>query len=733
MTGHRTAFACTALAALLLGLSPAEAQTPPEAPIPEPIAPIPLAAADAAAVQMPSAADAWGGPRTGAEATLSDRVVDYAIAAELDPTTHRIAGHERLTWRNRSAQPVDVVYLHLYLNAFKGEDSTFFTEQRERGFRFRSDVPVKDGEWGWIDMTRVEQAGQPVAWTTVQPDGGPASDSTVVCLKLPQPVAPGATTTLDIDFNSQLPRVIARTGWFGSFHLVAQWFPKIAVLELPGERGADAPRWNAHEFHLHSEFYADFANFDVRLTVPEDYQVGATGKLQGEPKHKDGKATWHFVQGDVIDFAWMADNRFGPPLTSTWRGEGSPEVQVNVLYPPEYADNAEPVMQATRDALGWFSRTLGPYPYETVTAVIPPFNAGEAGGMEYPTFFTAEGYPHLKPGALAAHLLDFVTIHEFGHGYFMGLLASNEFEEPMLDEGLNEYWDNRMLDARRQTVPLLPRWMQALGLKLDLSQFELERAGAMLREPADGIGANSWDRMSSASYGSVYARTAIVMHDLEAQLGKETIERAFKAYYERWKFRHPSIADLREVLAEVSGERALVDRVFAQQVYAAAPVDDRIVSLSSDEVLPRPGTAREADGSHAETTQKAIDERIADERKAWKKANPDAKHGRGAYPWLTRVLIARRGAAVPQTLVVKFADGSEERAHFDGSARWQRFSWTRDVPVVSAQLDPDGEHWLDASKADDSRLLKPDSTASRRWSMDAAAALQVLFAQMVNL
>lgn len=732
MIGPRSVLARTMLAGLLLSLPLARAQTQTEAAKPKPIEPIALAAADAAAVQTPSAADAWGGPRTANDATLSDRVVEYTIDVSLDPQTHRIEGRERLTWRNRSAQPIDEVYLHLYLNAFKGEDSTFFTEQRERGFRFRSDVPVRDGEWGWIDMTRVEQAGQAVSWMPVQPDGGPATDSTVVCLKLAQPVPPGKTTSLDIEFRSQLPRVIARTGWFGSFHLVAQWFPKIAVLELPGERGADRVRWNAHEFHLHSEFYADFANFDVRLTVPEDYQVGATGKLQGIPERKDGKATWHFVQGDVIDFAWMADNRYGPPLTSTWQGEGSPNVQIHVLYPPEYADNAKPVMQATRDALDWFSRTLGPYPYETVTAVIPPFNAREAGGMEYPTFFTADSYANLKPGSLQAHNLDFVTIHEFGHGYFMGLLASNEFEEPMLDEGLNEYWDNRMLDARGQKVPLLPRWLQALGLRLDLSQFELERLGAMLSEPSDGIGANSWDRMSSRGYGSVYSRTAIVMHDLEAQLGKEVIERAFKTYYERWKFRHPSIADLREVLAEVSGERALIDRVFAQQVYAATTVDDRIVSLTSDEVLPRPGTRRD-DGVHVETTQKQVDKKIAETRKAWKKTHPDAKPGSGPYPWLTRVLVARRGAAVPQTLVVKFADGSEARAQFDGSARWQRFTWTRDARAVSAQLDPDGKHWLDVSKADDSRLLQPDSTASRRWSADAATVLQTLFAQLVNL
>src|SRR3546814_6873246 len=185
-------------------------------------------------------------------------------------------GKQHLTWRNRSAQPVGAVYLHLYLNAFEGPGSLFFTEQRERGFGFRSEVPVKDGDWGYTELNRVEQSGVAVPWQFVHPDGGPDTDHTVVRLALPAPVAPGASTTLDIDFFNQLPRVIARTGYFGSFHLVGQWFPKIAVLELPGERGATAPRWNAHAFHLHSEFYADFGLFDVRITRSEEH----TSELQ---------------------------------------------------------------------------------------------------------------------------------------------------------------------------------------------------------------------------------------------------------------------------------------------------------------------------------------------------------------------------------------------------------------------------------------------------------------------
>ncbi|MGJ7917655.1 M1 family metallopeptidase [Massilia sp. LXY-6] len=684
---------------------------------------IALAAPHAAAVNVPSSPNAWGGARTGSESTLSDRVVHYDIDATLDPVKHTVTGREKLTWRNRSSVPVKSVYLHLYMNAFEGTGSTFFTEKRERGSGFRSGVDIKDGEWGHMLLRSVTQGEASVPWTFVHPDNGPATDHTVVRFDLPAAVAPGASTTFDIDFHTQLPRVIARTGYFGSFHLVGQWFPKIGVLELPGERGATAPRWNAHEMHLNSEFYADFGSFDVRLTVPKEYTVGATGEPQGAPVENKGMLTHRYVQGDVHDFAWTADKRSAKPMVETWTGRSSPQVTVTVLYPPEYAASAAPAMKAAKDSLSYFSNTLGPYPYKTLTVVIPPYNAEEAGGMEYPTFFTAEGYAQVEPGTANQYLLDFVTIHEFGHGYFYGLLATNEFEEPVLDEGLNEYWDLRMVRDRGQQVFAGTPLTRKLGFSPGFQAFAAERMGTPRGDPADAPGQNAYDRLQGI--GPVYSRTATLMRDLEARVGKEPIERAFKEYYRRWKFRHPSTADLRETLADVTGQRAAVDSVFAQQVYAVTKVDDRIADFSSREQLPLPGT-RQVGSSWVEDKQADLDKRIEKEREAWKKAHPKAKEGLGPYPFRTEVLVRRYGAAVPQTVLVKFADGSAETVRWDGTESWRKFSWTRPARAVSAELDPQRLHYLDVSKLDDSRTLKPDARASRRWGMDVAAFIEYL-------
>src|SRR3954471_4822081 len=268
-----------------------------------------VAGPSAGAVRVPSSERAWGGVRERGP----ERVADYDLSAVLDPFKHTLVGKERLVWRNRSSEPVSSLYVHLYLNPFEAPGSTFAQERLRHG-GFRTDVTTKKGEWGYIELEQVTQAGKPVPWVFVHPDSGPETDRTVARFDLPRPVPPGETTVLEIAFHDQLPRVVARTGSFGAYHLVGQWFPKVGVLELPGERGATEPRWNCHEFHLYSEFYADFGDYDVKMTVPKSFQVASAGEEVGEPVEKDGLVTHHFVQGDVHDFAWMAADDFAPPL-----------------------------------------------------------------------------------------------------------------------------------------------------------------------------------------------------------------------------------------------------------------------------------------------------------------------------------------------------------------------------------------------------------------------------------
>ena len=673
-----------------------------------------LAGASAGAVRVPSSESAWGGVRE--QGPL--RVADYDLTATLDPDRHTVEGSERLTWRNRSAQPAGELYVHLYLNAFEGPGSTFNTE-RERFGGFRTDVPTRKGEWGYIELKSVTQGGKPVPWSYVHPDGGPQTDRTVARLELPDPVPPGGTAVLEIGFHDQLPRVVARTGWFGTFHLVAQWFPKVGVLELPGERGATEPRWNCHEMHLYSEFYADFGSYRAAITLPPGYAFGSVGRESAPPQRTPAGVLHRVEQDDVHDFAFVAWDGFAPPLKGEWNG-----VEVKVLHPPEYAEAGGIALRATLDSLAYFSRTLGPYPYRQVTVVVPPYNALESGGMEYETFFTTIG--GLGPPYLQA--VRFVTVHEFGHGYFMGLLASNEFEEPFLDEGLDEFWDVRMLEGERVRFPA-PGLLGSLGLRTpEFRYFDLERSGTR-RFQADPIAGNSWDRWSSGSYGLVYARTALVFHDLEQRLGGDMLARGFADYYRRWRFRHPSTADLEAALAGSGGET--VRAFFREQVYGRSPVDDRVVSIETREVVPEPGTFLEPDGTRVELDEGKAAEKERRLRKEFREAHPGAKEADpGPFPWRSTVEVRRYAAQVPQALVIRFDGGAAQAVDWPAEERWHRFVFEGPSRVSSVQLDPEGKVLLDLDKLDDGRTRESHPAASARWTLELKAWAELLLAML---
>ena len=713
--------------------TPAGSDGFPAAPSPakvEAVSPdgIDVAGWSAGAVHTASQPGAWGGERPsfgGDGQPLSQRVASYDLKAVLDPDKHTVDGKEHLRWLNRSDRPVSSLYFHLYLNGFEGPGSTWLIEKARYG-AFRSGVETKKGEWGSIEVTTVAQGGKPAKLVYVHPDGGPDTDHTVVRVDLPDAIAPGATGEVDLEFHDQLPRVIARTGYFAQYHLIAQWFPKVGVLELLGERGATAPRWNCHEFHLNSEFYADFGSYRAELTAPKDYLVRATGVEQGAPHDGAGGLTHTFAQDDVHDFVWTAWNGYAQPLKGAYDGPGSPHVDVEVLYPAEYEQGGRDALKGTVDSLKYFSETLGPYPYPHVTCVVPPYNAGESGGMEYETFFTSDAFP-----PTFSDLTRFVTVHEFGHGYFMGLLATNEFEEPFLDEGMNEFWDGRMLAPERVQFHS-PGLIAFLGIQAPPIAYEdAERLqGGTMRFQADPIAGNSWDRFSEGSYGLVYPRTVLVFHDLEKRLGGDVLARAMKLYYKRWHHRHPSTADLRQALIETSGQAEIINDWFEREVYRNAPVDDRVVTVEATEVVPRAGTSV-VDGKRVEKDEDQIAEEITAARKAWTAAHPSEQHA-GPYPFRSEVVVRRYAGHVPERVTVAFEDGSTETMDFPVEDRWHRFVFERPTKVASAQMDPDREILLDLNKLDDGRTREGHSTASTRWALEGSNLAELLLSLLVT-
>ncbi len=617
-------------------------------------------------------------------APLAKPVASYEISCRLDAEKKVVEGTELLTWTNTTSHPAATLQFHLYLNAFLNTRSTF---RRESGGKAR-EVPIPNSSWGSVEILRMTFAdGTDLlpALAYLSPDDQNPDDRTVAEVTLPRPVAPGETARVSLDFRSRLPRVYRRTGWKGDFFMVAQWFPKIGVFQETG--------WNCHQFHANSEFFSDFGDYDVSIDVPARYRgkVGATGKRVEERSGAGDRVLYRFRQESVHDFAWTGDPDY-VVVKDFFREAGLADVEILLYVQPEHASQASRHFRAVKAALSQMGRVLGPYPYPTLTLVDPPWGASAAGGMEYPTLITC-GTQLIAPASV--HRPEEVTIHEFGHQFFYGMLASNEFEEPYLDEGFNQYMTSRVLRATYgPNHPVVNVFGYRFALGID-QNYPVDANRRYFEVATQDVHAQpSWKFRDVKNYGSdTYSHTALALSTLENLLSVNVMDRALRLYADRWRFRHPALTDFIACVNEVSGRdwTWFFDRTF----HSSGDVDYAVEKASSSPAKP----------------PKGLFER-------------DGKLSEGPPPGLARVrgydsvaLVTRRGeTALPVEVLLRFEGGKTYRSSWDGEARWKRFRVAGGPRLLEAIVDPDEKLALDADRTNNGKRVVPDPRAAARWT-----------------
>ncbi|MFY9550422.1 MAG: M1 family metallopeptidase [Thermoanaerobaculia bacterium] len=620
-------------------------------------------------------------------------VASYQISCRLDTEKKTVEGTELLTWKNTTSLPASTLRFHLYLNAFRNTLSTFWKE---------SGGESRDGKlpasWASIEvlrMTAADGADLLLSLKYVSPDDGNTQDRTVAEVLLPKSVLPGETISVAIDFLSRLPRVSVRTGYEDDFFFVAQWFPKIGVLEEKG--------WNCHQYHATSEYFADFGSYDVSIDVPSRFKgkVGATGRLVEERETSSGRILYRFQQDGVHDFAWTADPGY-LVLEDVFREPGVGDAKLLLLLQPEHAAQAGRHFRAAKAALSGYGRILGPYPYPTLTIVDPPWGAHGAGGMEYPTLITA-GTSWSAPAKVLRP--EGVTVHETGHQFFYGLIASNEFEEAWLDEGFNTYMTDRVLAAAYGPDHVS---LSVFGLHFPLGidiHYPLD-ANRRYFEVADSdvLASKSWGFRDRKSYGShVYSKTALTLATLERVIGTPAMDRALRLYAERWRFRHPTTRDFIQAVDDSTGRDWgwFFDRTF----FSSGVVDYAVAEAESRPAEPPRGLF-EKEGKLVSGPPAAL-------------ANP-----RG---YASVATIVRRGdVAMPVDVLLRFENGSTYRSRWDGQARWKRFRVASGPRLLEAVVDPDEQVLLDADRTNNGRRTQDDPRAATRWTSRAVFWVQNL-------
>jgi hypothetical protein len=630
-------------------------------------------------------------PSAGADGVvtppLSPRNASYSIDARLDPASRTVTGSEVVTWRNLTTKTAHELQFHLYWNAWKDTRSTFMREAALGGRRV--DRPLAPGDWSRIDVNSIKLlastspdsggAGVPADITAtkrfIAPDDGNADDETVMAVPLSAPVAPGDAVTIEVKWTAHVPRTFRRTGAIGNYFFFAQWFPKLGVLQNDG--------WNCHQFHSSTEFFSDFGVYDVSLTVPAGWLLGATGVQRERRENADGTTTHRYYQEDVHDFAWTTSPDY-VERTARFEHPSLPPVDMRLLLQPEHADQADRHFAATRIALKCWGEWHGAYPYGHITIVDPAYQSG-AGGMEYPTLFTAGTRWLVLPNVTTP---EGVTVHEAGHQFWYGIVGNNEFEDAWMDEGLNTFSTARAIAqeyepnfyAQRYFGGFIPFVFNDIRLSREIDGNLL--AGYRLAAKSDEPSTPTY-RYWPATGGSIsYNKTALWLNTMERWLGWPTLRRIMSTYYSRWKFRHPKPGDFFEVVAEVTGRD--LDWYFDQVHRSSNVFDYGVQQLKSER----------SDGDRFRTT----------------------------------VVVRRYGEALfPVDVLVTFEGGEKITEHWNGRDRWKLYAYERHARAVTADVDPDRVLLLDVNTTNNSQTLTPRSAeASTKWSAKWMVWLQDL-------
>ncbi len=746
-----------------------------------------------------------GAASPGAEPGDSPGRADYRIEARYEEAERALQGKLALDWTNGSDAPTSEAWFHLYWNAFANDRSTHMEESG--GSLGGSDW--KD-EWGWQRVTSVRVAGTQVisSMRYRQPDDGNIHDRSVFSVELPAAVEPGAKVMIEVEWTARIPRVRRRTGYKDEFLFMAQWFPKLGVFE--GQRG-----WNCRQFHANTEFFSNFGTYDVTLDLPAKYhnRIGASGALV-PPQEVDGdrvRATFlapsyrdrqeRDARGRpllVHDFAWTADPRFKVRRKTfqydLWARRFDREVEavrrilgprndlplrsvvVELFLHPEREKQLDRHFEATSAALFFYGLWFGAYPYEQITVVDPPWGGGAAGGMEYPTLFTAGTRLFTEPDM---HTPEGVTVHECGHQFWYGLVANNEFESSWMDEGFNSFTDSEVMHLaygrQRATtdyagVPwdgvaptpgpggstwaetLSARRLSLLGLELrplpksgfvdlwrdqpwltNVSRFDDPRwndRARYLEDPwRDPVDRPAWTYVDRTSYRiNSYQRPALVLRTLQGLVGRDAFLRGMHHYSDQWRFRHPKPADFFAAFAEGAGTD--VAWYFQDALQGTATLDWSVHVEQKRRKRAR-GWFQEQPGGEFELVPAPVGTLKADPP-----PGPDAQPGsaesppspapqpattKELQPWITRVTVARRGELrLPLVIELRWADGRTERRTWSreeqAKSNWLHIDLEGNPRLTAVLLDPDKTCWLDLNYLNNNWFEATDQIAPLRWT-----------------
>ena len=610
------------------------------------------------------------------ETPLSSRVASYDIQVTLDADKKTLTANEVLHWTNPSQDTIRELRFHIYLNAFKNNRSTYLSG----GGGFGNIGKEYDEEclWGWTDIQKItDEFGNDLTanMAYIQPDDDNIEDKTVLQVPLQQAVMPGGKIDVTLNWEAKIPKTISRTGYAKEFFFLVQWFPKVGVYEPSGMRFSEEGNWNCHQYHAPTEYYSDFGLYNVDITVPSNFEVGASGVLIA--KKENGEQTTHsYCANDVIDFAWSASPNF-VEFNDKWEN-----VDLRLLTYEDRAVFAPRIFGAAKNTLEYLGDFVGEYPYSTLTVVAPPFHGLRSGAMEYPTLVTTFAMNGLPDGMLSTETL---TIHETVHQYFMQMLATNEQEEAWLDEGFTSYFEAKIMDKYYEGFFYDPYF----DIRVGSQELRRGRFFGANNVKLQALTAPTYKTKGGSHREISYGKTAVMLWTLEGLLGEDVMREIMQTYFERWKFKHPCGNDFVEIVREIVEEKCEPDfannvlHFLYQAVNGTEICDYAVVGIGNFKTEKKRGIFEQ------NTCQEEADS--------------------AEDSYRNKVLIHRLGEMqVPVDIRMTYESGETILEKWDGQSRTQVYEYQGNGRIIKAEVDPDRKIFIDKDFINNSRTLEPE-------------------------
>lgn len=504
---------------------------------------------------------------------------NYTMDVTMDVNTFQYQGTQKISYTNNSPDALNQVFYHLYFNAFQpgSEMDARLSSIADPDGRMMEDKksrisPLGPNEIGFLEVKNLLQNGKPINFTV---------DGTVLQAILAEPITPGATAVFSLEFKGQVPLQIRRSGRNSSEGValsMSQWYPKMAEYDFEG--------WHADPY-IAREFHGVWGDYDVTITLDKNYTIGGTGYLQNPQeighgyeapgtkvkKQKGNTLSWHFKAPMVHDFMWAADPEYTHDVLEM---ENGPTLHFLYKNKPELAENWKALQPKTAQAMEFFSKNVGPYPYEQYSVI-----QGGDGGMEYAmsTLITGERKLNSLIGVMA---------HEMAHSWFQHILATNEAKHSWMDEGFTSFISSLFMQEIRENPAENPFSGSYRGYQY------LVKSG---KEQPQTTHSDRYEFNSAYSIAA-YSKGSIFLSQLGYIIGQDKLMETLKKYYTDFKFKHPTPNDIKRTAEKVSRLQLdwyLMDWTqttntidYAIQEVVAADLENTTVVLERKGLMPMP-------------------------------------------------------------------------------------------------------------------------------------------------